>query len=149
MSTTKPTNSKPLTGPGHAGIYGPIKTDITDGGTNLFNVAHPNDGTVAFMVLVAIHANDAADQQARIEQVMVAGTNDAGVWASQVQVAGATDGDGDAASNTGGSTLTVVYALSGANPAVFSITPTGSLVETSYYATWTLFMLCDNAVTIL
>ena len=140
--TTAPSNRKQVTGPGHTGIYGPIRTDITDAGTNLFNVAHPTDSTVGFVVELAIRGDDGASFYARTATVRVTSVNDSGAWTSTIP-------EVYTQTTTGGSTLTVVYAISGANPAVFRVTPTGSLVETSYHVTWKLTMLSDSEVTIL
>ncbi len=123
-------------------VNGTRKT-LTDALTNLFEVALPTlkgcMGTIKFEIFAA----DATDVQVRRGLVQYSAINKGGVYSTEIIVVN----EGVSAS-TG--TLTATWAITGgANKVTISVTPAGSLTETTYYIIYTLENNSEQAITIL
>lgn len=109
--------------------------DLTDNvATGVFNIAHADGSRVGGAVLCFVDVTDGVDHQFNADLVMFGSVRKGAAFTSAFPVAGNTDGDVRAQGLTGGSTLTVTYNMTAANPTVFQVTANTSLVPTTLKA---------------
>jgi hypothetical protein len=123
-------------------VNGARKT-LTDASTNLFEVALPTLKGCMGEISYEIFATDGTDVQVRRGVVQYSAVNKAGAYTSEITVVN----EGVSASS---GTLTATFAVTGGtNKVTISVTPSGSLTETTYYILYTLTNNSEQAITIL
>lgn len=125
-------------------IVGNPKT-LTDAATSMFEVALPTTGRTGGFILWTIHASDGTDHQVRSGISSWAAVNKAGSYTTQVT----NNTSNDAVAQSSG-TVTATWAfLNGTDKVTMQVTPTGSLTETTYYISYTVFSNAPQAITLL
>ena len=120
---------------------------LTDTAIPLFDIALSAGQTTGGIYQYTIFATDGASVQALTGICTYAAVNKAGVYSSTVTCD--TGNDAKAISAAGG-TLTASFALvAGTNKVTFTLTPAGSLTETTYGLSHILFNQSGRAITIL
>lgn len=120
-----------------------VRKTLTDALTNLFEVALPTLKGFSCLVSYEIFATNGTDVQVRHGIVRLASVNKAGAYTSDATVVS----EGVAAS---AGTLTATFAITGGTDKVtISVTPAGSLTETTYYILYTITNNSEQAITIL
>lgn len=123
-------------------VNGARKT-LTDAATDLFEVALPTLKGFSCIVSYEIFATDGTDAQVRHGMVRIAAVNKAGAYTTDVAVI-----DEGVAASAG--TLTATFAATGgADKVTISVTPAGSLTETTYYLLYQIANNSEQAITIL
>jgi hypothetical protein len=123
-------------------VNGARKT-LTDASTNLFEVALPTLKGAMGEISFEIYASDGTNVQVRRGVVQYSAVNKAGTYTSEIVVLN------EAASVSSG-TLTATWAVtSGTNKVTISVTPAGSLTETTYYILYSIVNHSEQAITIL
>lgn len=126
-------------------IYNPVAKTITDASaTALFEVPLASLGVAAGFMVFAVVARDATDQQVISGIATYSGENKGGTLVGVITYDTANE-----AKSVSAGTLTLSFTDDDNSDAVrFLVQPTGSLTETEYTITYTLFPLI-GAVTIL
>jgi hypothetical protein len=118
---------------------------LTDAQTDLFEVALPAGAMAGGVVLATLRASDGTNHQALSQVITWAAVNKAGTYTLAVVITPELE-----ASALSSGTLTATWDLtSGTNKATLSVTPTGSLTETTYTVHYTLINNSPQAITML
>lgn len=128
-------------------ILGPrAPVAITDAGLAVFKVAMPASAGWGGFLGFVVYATDGTEIQTRLQWVTMCAVNKAGVLTTNTMNLNLIN----AVATTGGSTLTaLVTAALASNEATYTITPTGSLTETTYNVDFVVVSLRNQAVTLL
>jgi hypothetical protein len=118
---------------------------LTDAATSLFEIALPTLTMAGGMIIWTIEASDGTDMQAYTGVTAYAAVNKAGTYTTNV----VEDANNDAKATSSG-TLTATWAFSnGTNKVTMQVTPSGSLTETTYRISFTIFNNTPQAITLL
>jgi hypothetical protein len=123
---------------------GVVKT-LTDAATSLFEIALPAGAMSGGTIIATIEASDGTDHQAFTQVITFAAVNKAGAYTTQVTVN--TSNDAKAVS---AGTLTAAWSFAnGTNKVTMQVTPSGSLTETTYRVSYTVFNHSPQGLTFL
>lgn len=118
---------------------------VTDALTDLFEVALPAGGMAGGMVFASLRASDGTNHQVLSQMITWAAVNKAGSYTLSVVITPEVE-----ASALSSGTLTATWELTGGtNKATMSMTPTGSLTETTYTVEYTLLNNSLQGITVL
>lgn len=118
---------------------------LTDASTDLFEIALPSGAMTGGKILVTIVASDGTNHQVLCQEVTWAAVNKAGSYTANLLIVPSAEQD---ALSSG--TLTATWGItSGTNKVTISVTPTGSLAETTYSADYTILNNSPQAITFL
>lgn len=123
---------------------GTAKTIVDGSATSLFDITCPAGAMIGGVFVFTIEASDGTDHQALSGIVSYAAVNKVGTHTCTITQLSTTEAK---AVSTGTLTLTWTH-VTGANKTTVKLQPTGSLTETTYRITYTVFPAV-GAVTIL
>ena len=137
------TDTVVLTG-GRAIFNGTAKTIVDGSATALFDVACAASALTSGVIFYQVQASDGTDFQSLTGMVTYASVNKAGT-----QTLAITEVSGNQAKAVSSGTLTLAWTyVTGTNKSTVKLQPTGSLTETLYTVTYTVFPI-SGAITVL